>query len=102
MDSESLASPGLRGTRHPRRFWVVLILLCTIGAAAALRRLIALGAVPSGGVSPFASLDLHFAGQADLTRLHLIPSLLFVILVPLQFASGLRQTRPRLHRWTGR
>jgi hypothetical protein len=102
MNSGSVASPELHGTRHYRRFWVLLVLLCTIGAAAAVRRLIALEAAPSGGLSPFASLDLQFAGRAELTRLHVIPSLLFVVLVPLQFVSGLRQTRPRLHRWTGR
>jgi len=76
--------------------------LCTIGAAAAVRRVIALGAMASSDASPFATLDLHFAGRAALTLLHVIPSLVFVLLVPLQFASGLRQTHPRLHRWTGR
>jgi hypothetical protein len=102
MDSDSLTSPALHGTIRYRLFWVVLILLCTIGAAAAARRLFALDAVSSGGLSPFASLDLHFAGRAELTRLHVVPSLLFVLLVPLQFVSRLRQSRPRLHRWTGR
>jgi hypothetical protein len=102
MDSESVASPALHGTSQYRRFWVVLILLCTIGAAAAARRLIALDAVSSSGASPFASLDLHFTGRAELTRLHVVPSLLFVLLVPVQFVSRLRQARPRLHRWIGR
>jgi hypothetical protein len=102
MDSGSLASAELHGSRHYRRFWIVLVVLCTIGAAAALHRLVALGAAPSGSLSPSAGLDLHFAGRAQLTLLHLIPSLLFVVLVPLQFVSGLRQTHPRLHRWTGR
>ena len=102
MNSESVASPALDGTSHDRRFWLLLIFLCTIGAAAAARRLIALEAVPSSGLSPFAGLDLHFASRADLTRLHVVPSLLFVLLVPVQFVSRLRQARPRLHRWTGR
>src|SRR6476619_3711036 len=102
MDSESLASPAHHDGSLHRRFWVPLILLCTIGAAAAARRLIALDAVPSSGLSPFANLDLHFATRADLTRLHVVPSLLFVLLVPVQFISRLRQARPRLHRWTGR
>jgi Predicted membrane protein (DUF2306) len=102
MGPETLARRALQGTKHTRRFWVLLIVLCTIGAAAAIRRLVALDAVPAGGSSPFAGLDLQFAARANLTRLHVIPSLLFVVLVPLQFLSGLRQTRPRLHRWTGR
>src|SRR4051812_48248535 len=101
MDSESPGSPDVGRPAHHRRFWVPLILLCAIGAGAALRRLIALGAVPSGGLSPFANLDLHFATVADVTRLHVIPSLVFVVLVPLQFVSRLRLARPRLHRWTG-
>jgi hypothetical protein len=37
-----------------------------------------------------------------LTVLHIVPSLLFVLLVPLQFVSSLRWRHPRLHRWTGR
>lgn len=37
-----------------------------------------------------------------MTLLHIVPSLLFVLLVPVQFVSSLRRRYPRLHRWTGR
>jgi len=74
-----------------------------MGAAVVIRRLVVLGSAPvAGGRPQFAGLDEHFAGKTGLTRLHIIPSLLFVLLVPLQFMSSLRQHRPRLHRWTGR
>ena len=37
-----------------------------------------------------------------MTLVHIVPSLLFVLLVPLQFVSSLRARYPRVHRWTGR
>ena len=37
-----------------------------------------------------------------MTLLHIVPSLLFVLLVPLQFVSSLRAHHPSVHRWTGR
>src|SRR5207249_4484457 len=52
--------------------------------------------------SEFASLDMHFGAKARMTLLHIVPSLLFVLLIPLQFVSSLRARHPRLHRWTGR
>ena len=37
-----------------------------------------------------------------MTLLHIVPSLLFVLLIPLQFVTSLRRRHPRLHRWIGR
>src|SRR5215510_9269488 len=37
-----------------------------------------------------------------MTLLHIVPSLLFVLLVPLQFVRSLRVRHSRFHRWTGR
>ena len=85
-----------------RRLWIALVALCAIGAAAATRRIVALGTAPPAGASEFASLDAHFAAKAGTMLLHIVPSLLFVLLVPLQFATSLRRRHPRLHRWTGR
>jgi hypothetical protein len=93
-----------------RRFWIILLLLCAIGAGAAVRRIVALETAPSPGTlqsasqfaSPFVSIDAHFTAKAGMTLIHVIPALLFVLLVPLQFVSPLRERHPRIHRWTGR
>ncbi|MBI2686649.1 MAG: DUF2306 domain-containing protein [Acidobacteria bacterium] len=79
-----------------------MAILCAIGAAAVVRRLFALGGTPAGSSTPFASLDANFTAKARMTLLHIVPSLLFVLLVPLQFISSLRQRYPRVHRITGR
>jgi uncharacterized membrane protein len=102
MNSQSIQSPEKYDARRDRRFWIALLILCAIGAAAATRRIVALGTAPVAGSSEFAGLDAHFAAKAAITLLHIVPSLLFVLLVPLQFVSSLRRRRPRLHRWTGR
>ncbi len=85
-----------------RRVWIALVILCVIGAAAVTRRIVALETAPVGGSSNFASMDAHFAAKAGMTLLHIIPSLLFVLLVPLQFLPSVRGRYPLLHRWTGR
>lgn len=85
-----------------RRAWLVLVTLCAIGIAAATRRIVALGSTPAAGSADFGGLDAHFAGKAAMTLLHIVPSLLFVLLVPLQFVTSIREGHPRVHRWTGR
>ena len=94
-----VAQPKTRGNR---RFWIALLLLCAIGGAAAVRRIAELESAGLPGSSEFATLDAHFTMKARLTLFHVIPSLLFVLLIPLQFVSALRQRHPSLHRWTGR
>jgi hypothetical protein len=79
-----------------------MVILCAIGAAAVIRRLIALGTTPLAGSPRFAGLDASFAAKAGLTLVHIVPSLLFVILVPVQFVPSLRRRYPSLHRLTGR
>jgi hypothetical protein len=85
-----------------RRVWIALVILCVIGAAAVTRRIVALASAPVAGSSNLASMDAHFAAKAGMTLLHIIPSLLFVLLVPLQFLPSLGERYPRLHRWTSR
>ena len=85
-----------------RRYWILFLLLCAIGAAAAIRRMVALASPPPPAAVRFGKLDADFASKAGLTLLHIIPSLLFVLLAPLQFLSRLRRSRPRWHRWIGR
>jgi len=87
--------------QRDRRVWIAIVALCVIGAAAAARRMVAIAA-PATGNSPLAGLDAHFATKAGMILLHIVPSLLFVALVPLQFVSSLRNRHPRVHRWTGR
>ena len=91
----------VRNIRH-NRFWTALVLLCLIGAGAAARRIVALGKMPAASASPFAGLDAHFLAKAGMTLLHVVPSLLFVLLIPLQFVTSWRCRYPRFHRWTGR
>jgi Predicted membrane protein (DUF2306) len=102
MNSGFILSLGDQWIRRDRRLWISLVILCVIGAAAATRRIVALGSASPAGTSEFAGLDAHFAHKARRTLLHIVPSLLFVLLVPLQFVRSLRRRYPRFHRWTGR
>lgn len=88
--------------RGQRWFWVPLLLLCAIGAAVTIRRIVALTTTPLAGASPFASLDAHFDAKSGTTLIHIVPSLAFALLVPLQFVSSLRRRHPKFHRWIGR
>jgi hypothetical protein len=85
-----------------RRVWIAILVLCAIGAAAAARRIVAIANTPSTAASDLARLDQHFRAKTGVTLLHIVPSLLFVLLLPLQFVGSLRYRRPRLHRWSGR
>lgn len=89
-------------SRLDRRVWIAILVLCAIGAAAAARRIVAIVTTPGTGVSDLARLDQHFAAKAGMTLLHIVPSLLFVSLLPLQFVGSLRIRHPQLHRWSGR
>lgn len=87
--------------RRERRAWISMAVLCAIGAAAVIRRLVALGSAPVK-LPQMADLDARFAAKAGLILLHILPSLLFVLLAPLQFITTLRTRYPRFHRWNGR
>lgn len=88
--------------KSSRPLWITFLVLCAIGAAVTTRRIIALQSTPLGGTSELAQLDEHFAAKTTMTLVHVVPSLLFVLLVPLQFISSLRSGHPELHRWIGR
>jgi len=83
--------------RVVRAIWIATIILSLIGAAVVTRRLFSLA-------EPIArpGLDEGFARHATLTRIHIIPGLLFVVLAPLQFVRRIRARWPALHRWMGR
>jgi hypothetical protein len=87
-------------TRPPasRLVWTVLLLLCFIAMAAALRRIVVLVLPPAvPRVPSMAALDNTFAARRALTLTHLIPALLFVTLLPAWFSRRIGG-RVQLHR----
>jgi hypothetical protein len=100
---QSLSAQSMeRRARIERRVKIVLLVLCVIGAIAVLRRLSVFAVPPTPGAGRFPGLDEHFTAKEGAILLHIVPALLFVLLVPLQFTPSLRRRYPRLHRWTGR
>ena len=59
-------------------FWACVV----IGAAAVIRRIIALAAPAHNGPPQMAALDDAFASHAVLTLAHIVPAILFVLLAP--------------------
>lgn len=88
-----------------RWIWPIVIGLALIGVAVATVRTvrllpIVLGEAPS--LADPAPIDYMFAQFPWLTLAHILPGLLFMVLGPLQFHSGLRTKYPHLHRLGGR
>ncbi len=74
-----------------------------IGAAVAVERSLSVLAVLGGGPPPAAeSYEAHFAKKPIVTLLHVLPGLVFMVLGPFQFVSGLRAKYLAAHRWCGR
>jgi hypothetical protein len=48
------------------------------------------------------AVDLKYGAHRILTRLHVLPGALFMLLVPLQLVKSIRSRRPGFHRWNGR
>lgn len=92
---------AVKASRLRKLAWSGLLLCCIIGAAAALRRMVALSLPPST-LPQLRSLDLAFDAKAPLTWVHIGCGLLFVALVPFQFVTSIRSRRPHVHRWIGR
>jgi len=93
MTAIATHEPGRSAWTRP-----VLYLLCLIAAAAALRRIVALLLVSSAPrAAQFAALDAAFAARKALTLAHVIPALIFVLLLPLWFSVKIRRNEP-LHR----
>ncbi|HSE54062.1 MAG TPA: DUF2306 domain-containing protein [Gemmatimonadales bacterium] len=57
---------------------------------------------PPGAIEDARAVERWFAAHATLTWAHIIPGSVFLGLAPLQFARGLRENHPALHRWAGR
>ena len=97
MTAIATHEPGRSAWTRP-----VLYLLCLIAAAAALRRIVALLLVSSAvsnapRAAQLAGLDAAFAARKALTLAHVIPALIFVLLLPLWFSAKIRRNKP-LHR----
>jgi predicted membrane protein DUF2306 len=59
-------------------FWGCVV----IAVAVVLRRMVALAHPSQGGASPMAGLDAVFASHAALTLAHILPAMVFVLLIP--------------------
>lgn len=79
-----------------------MILLCLMGAAAAIRRMVALALPVRNGPPQLVALDAAFAQKPVLTLLHIVPALVLVSLVPFQFSRSFRNRHLQIHRWIGR
>src|SRR5665213_661163 len=92
---KNVASANGTVSRASRLVWVVFLLLCAIAAAAAVRRIVVLIVPPVIERAPrFAALDMAFASRKILTLCHIVPALLFVLLLPAWFS---RRVRHRVH-----
>ena len=96
------APPQLRTLRFGRLMWVTMIVLCVIGAAVVIRRMVALAHPTQNAPAQLAGLDEAFAEKRWLTLIHITPALLLVTLVPFQFSRTFRNRHLRVHRWMGR
>ena len=91
--------------RARRLVWLGVIFLVVIGVTAVTRRTLVLLEPTQFGArlsNPAAALDTGFGKHTALTLIHILPSGLFLMLVPFQFAGTVRQKHLQLHRWMGR
>lgn len=83
--------------------WAITAVLALIGIAVGIRRMFNLSPTAAPPRFPVAAdLDRGFITHAQLTRVHVIPGLLFMVLGPLQFSSRIRGRHLRFHRYSGR
>jgi hypothetical protein len=84
-------------TASPILLWPLFLLLCMIGTAAAVRRIVVLLTPQAvAGGSQMNLMDVAFASRKVLTLCHIVPALLFVLLVAAWFLASVRR-RPKLH-----
>jgi hypothetical protein len=88
--------------RGRRMMWVSLIVLCVIGATAAILRMVALVHPAKNGPPQLVELDALFAAKASVTLAHIVPALALMLLVPFQFSRRFRTRHLKAHRWIGR
>ena len=68
-------------------FWICMV----IAVAVVIRRILALAFPPRSTPPQMAGLDAAFASHATLTLVHIIPALLFVILLPFMYSRRFTQ-----------
>jgi hypothetical protein len=66
-------------------FWICIV----IATAVVIRRVVALVHPSTGGPPQMAGLDAAFASHTALTMAHILPALLFVLLLPLAYSRRL-------------
>jgi len=69
-------------------FWICI----AIAVAVVLRRLVALAHPSTSGPPQLSGLDASFESHAMLTVAHIVPALVFVLLVPLYFSRRFAYT----------
>ena len=89
--------PGPARASSFRWIWTPFLLLCLIAAAAALRRILALATPANPSVPQMAALDADFVSHTALTLAHIVPALLFILLLPFWFLHAVRRN-PQLLR----
>ena len=83
--------------------WTITGLLVAIALVAAARRAYVLVLPPT--VPRFAAgaaLDAGFAPHPVITFVHILPAVLLIVLMPLQFVQRIRARHLSWHRWSGR
>jgi uncharacterized membrane protein len=91
-------------TKRIRMGWVpaALWLLGSLAILSGLFRAYITTEAMVTGVVPPDPADAHYANNALLTLLHVIPGSIFLIFGPLQFIADIRTRWPGFHRWSGR
>ena len=99
MTQTKTIAPEIKLTRRPSKWiWSLFLLLCVIAAGAAIRRILVLLVPPTVQRAPqLAALDTAFASRKALTLFHIVPALVFVLLLPAWFSQRVRN-RGGLHR----
>jgi hypothetical protein len=89
MTNSSPLTPPLSSARSGSPLWLrVGFWLCVfIGAAAVIRRILALAAPSHNSPTQMAAMDDAFASHAALTLAHIVPAILFVLLAPFAVFS---------------
>jgi len=94
MENLSGLAANLQSSRTPAPlalrvgFWICI----AIAVAVVLRRLVALAHPSTSGPPQLSGLDASFESHAMLTVAHIVPALVFVLLVPLYFSRRFAST----------
>jgi hypothetical protein len=83
-----------------RWLWGITIFLVLIGIGIVTHRLLVLSSPAKFATSRSPVPDDCFAAHPILTRIHIIPGLLFMLFAPLQLIKRLRSRYPRVYRFT--